>query len=160
MKRLSNHGSPIQKWSGFAMNPYDVCLIETDGKTTKRLRDREISRPQSRSSFQKQTCLRWREAQSRKRTMKIAYLLAALLLVPSFATQAAIVRTNESGNRAHVGTRPAVGSRLQGYRIEGREIVAPPWSFACMNDQGPQQCDEPMWVYGSPDYLAQFKNAF
>jgi hypothetical protein len=93
--------------------------------------------------------------------MKIAYLLAALLLVPSFATRATTpVRTNKSSNRAHVGTRPAVGSRLQGYRIEGREIAAPPWSFACMNDQGPQQCDEPMWVYGSPDYLAQFKNAF
>ncbi|HEY0801653.1 MAG TPA: hypothetical protein VGD54_12475 [Steroidobacteraceae bacterium] len=93
--------------------------------------------------------------------MKIAYLLAALLLVPFFATQAtAHVRTNKSSNRAHVGTRPTVGSRLQGYRIEGREIAAPPWSFACMNDQGPQQCDEPMWVHGSPDYLAQFKNAF
>ena len=93
--------------------------------------------------------------------MKIRYLLAALLLVPFFATQAtAHVRTNKSGNRAHVGTRPTVGSRLQGYRIEGREIAAPPWSFACMNDQGPQQCDEPMWVYGSSDYLAQFKNAF
>jgi hypothetical protein len=93
--------------------------------------------------------------------MKITYLLAALLLVPSFATQAtAHVRTNEGGHRAHLGTRPIVGSRLQGYRIEGREIAAPPWSFACMNDQGPQQCDEPVWVYGSPDYLAQFKNAF
>ena len=87
--------------------------------------------------------------------MKTTYLLAALLLVPSFATQAtAHVRSNERSNRAHVG------SRLQGYGIEGREILAPPWSFACMNDQGPQQCDEPMWVYGSPDYLAQFKNAF
>ena len=90
--------------------------------------------------------------------MKITYLLAALLLVPSFATQAtAHVRTNGS-NRSHAGTRPAVGSRLQGYGIEGREIAAPSWSFACMNDQGPRQCDGPMWVYGSPDYLAQFKN--
>jgi hypothetical protein len=77
--------------------------------------------------------------------MKITYLLAVLLIVPSFAAQ------------AHVGTRSAVGSRLHGYRIEGREIVAPPWSFACINDQGPKQFDEPMWVYGSPDYLAQFK---
>jgi hypothetical protein len=93
--------------------------------------------------------------------MKITYLPAALLLAPSFATQAtAHVRTNEGSHRAHLGTRPIVGSRLQGYRIEGREIAAPPWSFACMNDQGPQQCDEPVWVYGSPDYLAQFKNAF
>lgn len=93
--------------------------------------------------------------------MKIAYLLATLFLVPSFTTRATTpVRTNKSSNRAHVGTRPAVGSGLQGYRIEGREIVAPPWSFACMNDHGPQQCDEPMWVYGSAGYLAQFKNAF
>ena len=58
--------------------------------------------------------------------MKITYLLAALLLVPSFATQATTVRTNKSGNRAYVSTRPAVGRRLQGYRIEGREIAAPP----------------------------------
>jgi hypothetical protein len=93
--------------------------------------------------------------------MKITYLLAALLLVPSFAAQATTyAQTNKSSNRVHLGTRPIFGSRLQGYRIEGREIAAPPWSFACMNDQGPQQCDEPMWVYGSPDYLAQFKNAF
>jgi hypothetical protein len=93
--------------------------------------------------------------------MKITYFLAALLLVPSFATQAtAHVRTNRSSYRAHVGTRPTVGSWLQGYGIEGREIAAPPWSFACINDQGPQQCDEPMWVYGSPDYLTRFKKAF
>jgi hypothetical protein len=93
--------------------------------------------------------------------MKITYLLAALLLVPSFAAQATTrVQTSKSSNRAHLGTRPIVGSRLQGYWIEGREIAAPPWSFACMNDQGPQQCDEPMWVYGSPDYLARLKNAF
>ena len=93
--------------------------------------------------------------------MKITYLLAALLLLPSFATRATTpLRTDISSHRAHVGTRPAVGSRLQGYRIEGREILAPPWSFACTNDQGPRQCDEPMWVYGSPDYLSQFKNAF
>jgi hypothetical protein len=91
--------------------------------------------------------------------MKITYLLAALLLVPSFAMQAtAHVRT--SSYRAHVGTRPTVGSWLQGYGIEGREIAAPPLSFACINDQYPQQCDEPMWVYGSPDYLAQFNKAF
>src|SRR6266481_8790061 len=42
-------------------------------------------------------------------TMKITYLLTALLLVSSFVTQATTVRTNKSGNRAHVGTRPAVG---------------------------------------------------
>ncbi|MBV8754336.1 MAG: hypothetical protein JO328_15845 [Hyphomicrobiales bacterium] len=30
----------------------------------------------------------------------------------------------------------------------GRQGVAPPWSFACMTDHGPSQCDEPMWIYG------------
>lgn len=93
--------------------------------------------------------------------MKTIYLLAALLLVPPLATQGTtLARTNKSSNRAHVGIRPTVGSRLQKYGIEGREIAAPPWSSACMNDVGPQQCDEPMWVYGSPDYVAQFKKAF
>lgn len=93
--------------------------------------------------------------------MKITYPLVALLLVSSFAAQAtAHVRTDSSSDRAHVGIRPTAGSRLDGYRIVGREIAAPPWSFACINDHGPTQCDEPMWVYGSPDYLAQFKKAF
>lgn len=93
--------------------------------------------------------------------MKITYILAALLLVPCLATQAtAHVRTNKSSNRAHVGVRATVRSRVQGFWIEGREIAAPPWSFACTNDQGPQQCDEPMWAYGSSGYLARFRNAF
>jgi hypothetical protein len=33
--------------------------------------------------------------------------------------------------------------------VVGREVQAPPSSFACMNDQGPHECGEPMWVYGS-----------
>ncbi|MGF6309716.1 hypothetical protein ABIB82_004287 [Bradyrhizobium sp. i1.8.4] len=93
--------------------------------------------------------------------MKIIYLLAALMLAPSLATQAlAHARTGKGSDRAHVGTGPTIGSGLQGFRIVGRQIVAPRWSSACMNDTGPQQCDEPMWVYGSPGYVAQFKNAF
>ena len=35
------------------------------------------------------------------------------------------------------------------YGAEGREIIAPPWSFACMSDQGPRECGEPMWIYGA-----------
>jgi hypothetical protein len=129
------------------VNPCDVCLIETDAKTAKRLRDREISSLQCRSCFQKRTCL-VRETLNQE---KITYVLAALLLVPSVAAQATThVRTNKISDRAQVDTRPTVGSRPQRYRIEGREIAAPPWSFACTNDQGLQQCDEPMWVYGSP----------
>jgi hypothetical protein len=30
----------------------------------------------------------------------------------------------------------------------GRQIEAPPSSFACMTDHGPSNCREPMWVYG------------
>jgi hypothetical protein len=29
-----------------------------------------------------------------------------------------------------------------------------------MTDHGPSQCDEPMWVYGSPRYVKRFKSAF
>ncbi|QOZ34066.1 hypothetical protein [Bradyrhizobium sp. CCBAU 53421] len=93
--------------------------------------------------------------------MKIIYLLAALMLAPSLATQAnAHARTGKGSDRTHVGAGPALGGGPQGYRIVGRQIAAPPWSAACMNDVGPRQCDEPMWVYGSPDYVAQFRSAF
>jgi hypothetical protein len=42
----------------------------------------------------------------------------------------------------------------------GREVAAPPWSFACTSDQGPSQCGEPMWVYGSPAQVSRYKSAF
>jgi hypothetical protein len=29
-----------------------------------------------------------------------------------------------------------------------------------MTDHGPSQCDEPMWVYGSPGAASRYKNAF
>jgi hypothetical protein len=32
---------------------------------------------------------------------------------------------------------------------EGREMAAPPWSFACLTDHGPADCGEPMWIYGA-----------
>ena len=71
--------------------------------------------------------------------MKMKYFLTALLLLPSLAMSAMTqARTNESSGLPRA------------YAIEGREIAAPPWSIACMSDQGPRQCDEPMWVYGSP----------
>ena len=50
--------------------------------------------------------------------------------------------------------------RPQAYRIEGREVAAPPWSAACMTDHGPSDCGEPMWVYGSHDAIARYGNAF
>jgi hypothetical protein len=96
------------------------------------------------------------------KTLAAAVLLFATAATPALAQGRALYIKNlrDSGYNPKDDFNPNETSRLQGYRIEGREIAAPPWSFACMNDQGPQQCDEPMWVYGSPDYLAQFKNAF
>jgi hypothetical protein len=86
--------------------------------------------------------------QPRTRIMNMKYLLAALLLVPAFAMPAmAMARANHNSGLT------------QAYE-SGREVAAPPWSFACTNDQGPRQCDQPMWVYGSPGYLARFKVAF
>ena len=43
--------------------------------------------------------------------------------------------------------------RPQPYRIEGREVAAPPWSAACSTDEGPRECGEPMWVYGGHDTI-------
>jgi hypothetical protein len=82
------------------------------------------------------------------KTMKMKYSLAALPLILSLAMSAAAqARTHEN----HFVP--------QGYET-GREVAAPPWSFACVNDQGPRQCDQPMWVYGSPSQLSRYKDAF
>jgi len=48
----------------------------------------------------------------------------------------------------------------QAYGIEGRQVAAPPWSAACMTDHGPSECGEPMWIYGSHDAIAGYRNAF
>ena len=54
--------------------------------------------------------------------MKITYLLAALMLVPSFTTRATThLRTNESSNQAEAGPRPTVGGGRQGYGGQGRD---------------------------------------
>ena len=46
------------------------------------------------------------------------------------------------------------------FGIVGREVAAPPWSAACMTDHGPSECDEPMWVYGTPAEVSRYKSAF
>src|SRR5258708_3632281 len=62
-RNLGLHIAPLQITdvarryrSGLAMNTCDICLLATDCKTAEHLRDREISRLQSRSSFQRRTC--------------------------------------------------------------------------------------------------------
>jgi len=52
------------------------------------------------------------------------------------------------------------GVHPQAYGIEGRQVAAPPWSAACMTDHGPSECGEPMWVYGSHEAIAGYRNAF
>lgn len=75
--------------------------------------------------------------------MKIMHVMAALLLISSLATPAtAQQRTNKSSSRA------------QAHGIGGREAVAPPWSGA------PRECGEPMWIYGSSDAIARYRNPF
>jgi len=93
--------------------------------------------------------------------MKIIRVLYALLLVSIFATPtAAHERANKSGARSHISTRSPVGNQPQVYEIEGREIIAPPWSAACMTDHGPSECGEPMWIYGNRSDIARYGNAF
>ncbi len=80
--------------------------------------------------------------------MKMKLFVAALLLASSLAMPAiAQPRTNES-------IAPPQTHET------GREVAAPPSSAACMTDHGPSQCDEPMWIYGSPGALARYKDAF
>jgi hypothetical protein len=93
--------------------------------------------------------------------MKMTYLMTALLLAPCFATQAtAHVRASNSSDRPHLGTRSIFTSPLLRYEIEGREILAPPWSFACMNDAGPRECGQHVWFYGSEDALARYTKGY
>jgi hypothetical protein len=80
--------------------------------------------------------------------MIIKSRLVALPLVISLAMSAA-AQARTSDTRAPT----------QRYEI-GREVAAPPWSAACMTDHGPSECDEPMWVYGSPASLSRYKSAF
>ena len=43
----------------------------------------------------------------------------------------------------------AARARVVPPMTQGREIAAPSWSFACINDQGPTECNEPIWAYGA-----------
>jgi hypothetical protein len=77
--------------------------------------------------------------------MTIKYLLAASLLALAMSAPAQ-ASTTEYGAPRHA--------------YEGREVAAPPWSAACTTDQGPTECDEPMWVYGRPRALSRYQSAF
>jgi hypothetical protein len=88
--------------------------------------------------------------------MKIMHVMAALLLASSLATPTeAQQQPNKGGARTHIGGRSPVGSHPRSYGTEGREVIAPPWSAACMTDHGPSECGRHMWFYDSSDALAR-----
>jgi hypothetical protein len=71
--------------------------------------------------------------------MRTKRIFAALLVLPLIATaSAAQARSRVARDTATWGSG-------------GRQVEAPPWSFACIKDTGPTQCGEPMWVYGHID---------
>jgi hypothetical protein len=69
--------------------------------------------------------------------MRTKWIFAALLVLPLVATASA----------AQARSRGAPDAAAWG--SGGRQVEAPPWSFACMKDFGPTECGEPMWVYGN-----------
>ena len=52
-----------------------------------------------------------------------------------------------------------IATEAQAHGIGGREVAAPPWSAACMTDQGPSVCGEPMWIYGAPEPHARHRHS-
>jgi hypothetical protein len=88
--------------------------------------------------------------------MHMMHMMASLLLAWSLAAPAeAQQRRNQADAWAYVGTESPVGRHPPSYAIRGREVMAPPWSAACMTDHGPSACGEPMWLYGSSDVRAR-----
>jgi hypothetical protein len=82
-----------------------------------------------------------------ERTMKMTFMLTALALSLAVSAPAqARMKETSAPPRAN--------------ETVGREVAAPSWSSACMSDQGPSLCGEPMWVYGSRATVARFGNAF
>jgi hypothetical protein len=41
-------------------------------------------------------------------------------------------------------------AQMSAHGSEGRELQAPPRSAACLTDQGPSDCGEPMWIRNHP----------
>ncbi len=83
---------------------------------------------------------------SKAKSMTKIRVFAALPLVLALMTPAAAKPLHKQAN-------PLPG-------IVGREVAAPAWSAACMSDQGPSECKEPMWVYGSPAEVSRLRGAF
>ena len=90
--------------------------------------------------------------------MKKRTIIAALALATMWTWTPAFAYSNVSPKPAPQKLT-SIQQSMHSF-AEGREIAAPPWSFACINDHGPQQCDQPMWVYGSSADVSRYKSAF
>ena len=77
----------------------------------------------------------------------------------SFAIASIVTLTLMTSMANQANAKEVVGSPHSLADV-GREVAAPPWSAACMTDHGPSECDEPMWVYGSPAAVSRYKSAF
>jgi hypothetical protein len=93
-------------------------------------------------------------------TVFVVPLVTALTLQTAAASKPHHARTKVHAAPSERLLNSYASGAPQAYPIQGREVAAPPWSAACMTDHGPSQCDEPMWIYGSPtasgDYPASF----
>jgi hypothetical protein len=76
--------------------------------------------------------------------------LAAVLVLGSVSTALATNHTAHHRDVYAMGRVPMGRVPLPNWS-GGRQVAAPPWSFACMTDHGPSPCGEPMWVYGNYD---------
>src|SRR5258708_11908967 len=123
-----------------------TLLISADPRSGRR-----VCRPQDRQRLPRLLiAVNWRDTHHQgSLTMKTLHIMAALLLV---ASPAAPTTARE---RSHQRSAPA-----QTNEIVGREVAAPPWSAACMTDHGPSECGEPMWIDGSSDARAAYRDAF
>jgi hypothetical protein len=81
--------------------------------------------------------------------MKITYVVAGLLLATLLPS------ASMAQPRAHKSAVEAQASMSS-----GRQIIAPPWSAACLKDTGPTACGERTWFYGSNEALQQYLNAY
>jgi hypothetical protein len=83
----------------------------------------------------------------------------AIVIKNYFAIASVVMLTLMTSMANQAIAKEVVGSRHSSAEV-GREVAAPPWSAACMTDHGPSECDEPMWVYGSPVAVSRYKSAF
>lgn len=72
----------------------------------------------------------------------------ALVVSLASATSAQTFHGNGVTNEVYASSLVR-NDRSRTYSVRGREITAPPWSFACMTDHGPSPCGNHTWAYGN-----------